>query len=311
MLLFSTWHQKSAGWRKTYHLKSLLLLFNFRCFFFYAQISYFSFFFPWKNNVTLLISLVECKKSPSSHKNLVAKNGVSQFSEFSFTSRFRFCKDRVAGWFSNSLSFYQKQRFVILRSLRAQLVVKRPRKLEGQPRTKPQQQPQFSASVCHRELLVLAKVKAQLKAAQNKTKSGGGTRSARREANNYNRVPLLYSSLILERYSKKLLAFCVPLIWRSWHHTWFFALKHFGRWRLMKKLSVTELEMYENLFGIVRNEWLMTGNGFVGTSWLRHKTKSVGESDCDEPCLPKYFGTKYQVVCKGRHCVELPVCIGE
>ena len=100
MLLFSTWHQKSAGWRKTYHLKSLLLLFfNFRCFSFYAQISYSSFFFPWKNNFTLLISLVECKKSPSSHKNLVAKNGVSQFSEFSFfTSRFRFCKDRVAGW---------------------------------------------------------------------------------------------------------------------------------------------------------------------------------------------------------------------
>ena len=158
----------------------------------------------------------------------------------------------LAGWFSNSLSFYQKQRFVILRSLRAQLVVKRPRKLEGQPRTKPQQQPQFSASVCHRELLVLAKVKAQLKAAQNKTKSGGGTRSARREANNYNRVPLLYSSLILERYSKKLLAFCVPLIWRSWHHTWFFALKHFGRWRLMKKLSVTELEMFENLHVFVR-----------------------------------------------------------
>ena len=117
----------------------------------------------------------------------------------------------LAGWFSNSLSFYQKQRFVILRSLRAQLVVKRPRKLEGQPRTKPQQQPQFSASVCHRELLVLAKVKAQLKAAQNKTKSGGGTRSARREANNYNRVPppilLPYSRALF----KKAFGFLCPI----------------------------------------------------------------------------------------------------
>ena len=98
---FSTWHQISAGWRKTYHLKSLLLLFfNFRSFSFYAQISYSSFFFPWKNNFTLLISLVECKKITFiTQKSCCKKFGVSQFSEFSFfTSRFRFCKDRVAGW---------------------------------------------------------------------------------------------------------------------------------------------------------------------------------------------------------------------
>ena len=78
----------------------------------------------------------------------------------------------------------------------------------------------------------------------------------------------------------------------------------------MKKLSVTELEMFENLHVFVR----MIHNvciEFEATSRLRHKTKSVGESGCVEPCLPKCFGTKYQVVCKGRHCVELPVCIGE